>query len=177
MTDTSTAAAPTRVLVTGSVRWRDREMIENALAEWATNSPIEVITGMASGADEIARDWAARTGVAWRAEPLGRGNYPEPMHAYNEQMLEWGPDVVLAFKDDFDAGWASTDCVAGTEHMCRIATEAGVSVVLNGWPIPRSGDARRLPTPPPSVDVVSHGHVERNSRRASSPRTRPQESD
>ena len=131
MTDTTPSAAPTRVLVTGSVRWRDRQMIEHALAEWAANGPIDVITGMASGADAIARAWAARTGVACRAEPLGEGTYPVPMHAYNERMLSWGPDVVLAFKNKFDTDWASTDCIAGTEHMCRIAAEAGVLVLLN----------------------------------------------
>lgn len=141
--------APTRVLVTGSVRWRDRVVIEQALDDIAESRPIELLTGMAAGADEIARAWAVSSGVSLRAEPLGNGAYPAPMHAYNETMLSWQPHVVLAFKHDFDPNWSNESCVAGTEHMCRIANEEGVPVQLNNrqW-LSASGDLRHRASDP-----------------------------
>ena len=128
---------PSRVLVAGATTWADRVAIEDALAELAarkaeTGGSFRVITGMADGADEVARTWATVNNVNLLAEPLGVGEYPGPMHRYNEQMLQWRPELVLAFKENFDDGWRDESCVAGTEHMCRIAAAAGVPVLLNG---------------------------------------------
>ncbi len=128
---------PARVVVTGSVNWSDRAVIELALDELATRQAatggsFRVITGMADGADEIARTWAEANHVNLLAEPLTAGDYPGPMHQYNEKMLSWAPELILAFKDDFDFEWSSPLCIAGTEHMCRIAAAAGIPVVLNG---------------------------------------------
>ena len=127
---------PARVLVTGSTTWLDRAMVESALADLASRrasfgGAFVVITGMAAGADEFARDWANTNDVPLLAEPLDDGLYPEPMHRYNERMLEWEPELVLAFKDPLDPYWADWACHKGTEHMCRIASRAGLPVYLN----------------------------------------------
>lgn len=126
-----------RVLVTGSTTWVEPVAIESMLETFAQEpvlrgSSLVVLTGMAEGADTIAREWAVARSVNLYAELLEPGECPGPMHRYNEALLRHGPDVVLAFKDDFDVDWASDSCVAGTEHMCRIAARAGVPVCLNG---------------------------------------------
>lgn len=119
------------VLVTGSVRWASSELIEAELdallsqVELAEVGDLTVLTGMADGADAIARQWAERNGVSLRAELLGLGIYPEPMHRYNEEMLSQNPDLVLAFKEGIDLV-GNPD--AGTEHMCRIAEAKGITV-------------------------------------------------
>ena len=83
---------PRRVVVAGSTRWTSREPIEQALdylrllAEQPAGS-FRVLTGMADGADAIARAWATDNDVALVAEPLAAGTYPGPMHEYNEWML------------------------------------------------------------------------------------------
>ncbi len=126
-----------RVLVTGSVGWSDRTLIEQLLDRLLSEAreaggSFRLITGMAEGADLDARRWAGANGVPVLAEPLEVGAYPGPMHRYNELMLTWHPELVLAFKDGFDDDWASAGCVAGTEHMCRIAAESDIPVLLNG---------------------------------------------
>lgn len=127
---------PSRVLVTGATCWTDRAMIEELLDKYrqrkqVTGGSFRVITGMADGADEFARRWAIANEVALLAEPLESGHYPGPMHAYNDKMLEWSPELVLAFKDNFADDWDDDGRVAGTEHMARIAARAGVPVLLN----------------------------------------------
>lgn len=129
--------SPARILVTGSTTWSDRDAIERVLDLFAdlrspSGGSLRLITGMADGADEIARTWAEANDIALTADPLDEGTYPGPMHRYNEQMLTWAPDVVVAFKEHFDFEWSSSLCVAGTEHMCRIAVSAEIPVLLNG---------------------------------------------
>lgn len=127
---------PVRIVVTGSVGWIDRSLLEQVLDDYRARSrehggSFRIITGMAEGADQIARNWAGANGVTIVAEPLQTGEYPGPMHDYNERMLRWRPDLVLAFKESFGEDWASPACVAGTEHMCRIAMEHNVPVLVN----------------------------------------------
>lgn len=126
-----------RVVVTGSTRFTDQALEWDVLMKAssvarARGASFRVLTGTAEGADELAREWAQRNNVNLFAEDLESGPYPEPMHRYNEQLLSLRPDVVLAFKAEFDANWASPACIAGTEHMCRIASEASIPVLLNG---------------------------------------------
>lgn len=123
--------------MTGSTTWLDAALVEVTLDEWfrsamAAGSSFRVLTGMADGADAHARAWAAMNGAELLAEALDVGPYPGPMHRYNEMLLDLAPDLVLAFKEDFATGWSSNDCVAGTEHLCRLAARAGVPVLLNG---------------------------------------------
>ena len=128
---------PARVLVTGCTRYDDVLSIVEALRlcrqhAAAGAKSFRIITGMAEGADEIARLWAKENGVHLLAEALEAGDYPGPMHAYNHLMLDWHPELVLAFKTDFARDWDRADCIKGTEHMCRIAAETGLPVLLNG---------------------------------------------
>ncbi len=144
-----------RVIVTGATTWTDAALIETVLGELAHHAGtrghgLTVLTGMADGADAIGRRWARCREVDLYAEPLGPGEYPDPMHDYNEQLLRLEPDIVVAFKDPFDEAWASDTCIAGTEHMCRIAAQPGLPVYLNGWHrLVASGFAGGSAEPPP----------------------------
>ncbi len=128
-----------RVLVTGGVQWKDASAIEDLLARCRqpsldAGSSFRVITGTAAGADEMARTWAERERVHLFAEPLGAEPKPEAIAAYNRRMLSMQPELVVAFKEGFSLAVAGDDGrpEGGTEHMCRIASEAGVPVLLNG---------------------------------------------
>ncbi len=122
---------PLRVAVVGSTIWSDQDRVVSALDGLLVgNSETVVITGMADGADAFARQWAEDRGHTLLAKPLAVGAYPGPMHRYNELMMAWSPDLVLAFKEDFAANWQSEDCVAGTEHFCRLAVDRGVPVLV-----------------------------------------------
>lgn len=131
MTADDPTATPLRVAVVGSTTWSDQDQVVATLdGLLAPENRVVVITGMADGADAWARQWAVANGHTLKAEPLETGPYPGPMHRYNELMMRLCPDVVLAFKDEFSPDWRSSSCVAGTEHFCRLAAEAGVPVVL-----------------------------------------------
>ena len=124
-----------RVVVTGDTKWEDSKAVEQVLDQLVTaadqRGKFTLLTGMASGADEHARTWAAGRSVDIFAEPLSSGTYPTPMHNYNYLLLSHKPDLVLAFKSNFAPNWGSSSCVRGTEHMCRIAAQADVPVLLN----------------------------------------------
>lgn len=121
---------PLRVAVVGSTTWSDRDRVVSALDSLLVGPPgMVVMTGMADGADALARQWAADNDHPLLAHPLEHGRYPGPMHRYNEMMMSWCPDLVLAFKENFDANWKSEACVAGTEHFCRLAFDQGVPVL------------------------------------------------
>ncbi len=120
-----------RVAVCGSVAWTDRETIIRELDRLlADHSTIAVLTGMADGADAIARDWAIDHDVELVAACLDPGEYPGPMHAYNEWLIELGPDLVVAFKDGADPTARQRGHEPGTEHLMRLAAEAGIAVHL-----------------------------------------------
>lgn len=126
-----------RVAVTGSISWNDAGPIHDALdaasrMARAAGGSFRVLTGMADGADRIAREWAEGTpGVELHVEPL-LGAGPAAVRAANERLLALQPELVLAFKEGLDPACREGPDPAGTEHMCRIAAEAGAPVLLNG---------------------------------------------
>ena len=102
-----------RVLVTGSRDWTDREAIRKALW-WLRNDAdnVTVVHGAAPGADSIADELAtefgylpARYPAKWREYKLSAG----PIR--NQQMVDSGADVVLAFHKDLDKSKGTKDCV------------------------------------------------------------------
>jgi hypothetical protein len=107
-----------------------------------------LIEGGAKGADRAAQDWAKHSplhqplqsffeyepGSAPDRQPFFlktvEANWTEHGRAAgpyrNREMLAENPDLVIAFKDDFDR----TLSKGGTEHMVKIAKKAGVKTVL-----------------------------------------------
>ena len=124
-----------RVAVCGAVGWTDAATIERALDELlAEHGDLVVLTGMADGADRIARRWARRNGRPLWAECLEPGEYPGPMHAYNERLIGHGPDLVLAFKEAFDPAARLRRAEPGTEHLVRLARAAGIATIVQRHP-------------------------------------------
>lgn len=120
------------VLVCGGREWSDRTPIEFMLRGFYDQYPdsLTVIEGGARGADRIAGQWAARyrqIGVGWvRFDAHWQGHGKRAGAIRNQEMLEYGPDVVVAFKDEFDHSLGR----GGTEDMVKRAKEAGVPVYV-----------------------------------------------
>lgn len=118
------------VLVCGSRDWTDASYIEGVLGFLEERHTLTVIEGGAVGADRTAGRWAAKArqrGVGWVRFPADWGQFGRSAGPIrNQQMLDYGPHLVLAFKDGFDWGMRR----GGTEDMVRRATAAGVPAVV-----------------------------------------------
>ena len=100
--------------VYGNLRWDLRDAAEAG--------DLTIITGGARGADTLAQQIAleSRYGTeTWRADWKRHGKGPGPIR--NQQMLDAGADLVLAFPGG-----------RGTADMVRRAREAGVPVLEVG---------------------------------------------
>lgn len=109
-----------RILVCGGRDYADAVHVAHVLSYTESfYGPFVLIQGGARGADRIAKDWAAQHGapcveVSAQWEFYGKRAGSER----NRWMLEiLRPDVCIAFPGG-----------AGTAHMVRIATNAGVEV-------------------------------------------------
>lgn len=113
-----------RLLVTGDRNWSDRDLLWGVLDRL---SPSIIGHGHCRGADLSADEWALFRGVeasAYPADwhPMGRFDRAAG-HKRNVWMFEdFGPDLVVAFKDGFDF----TLSAGGTEHMVHTALTGGV---------------------------------------------------
>lgn len=110
-----------RVLVCGGRDYEDRERLFSILDVAHAANPIELlIHGGASGADDLAGQWARNAGVHWKAYPAywqTEGKAAGPKR--NQRMLdESDPHLVIAFPGG-----------TGTADMVRKANAAGVPVV------------------------------------------------
>lgn len=120
-----------RVLVCGSRSWANYTEIYQALKGLVVmrhleNPPdrITVVHGAARGADNLADQAAEALNCPrepYPAEWDKHGRAAGPIR--NEQMLDTGVDLVLAFS----TAWPPTP---GTANMIKIATEAKVPVVI-----------------------------------------------
>ncbi len=112
---------PIKILVCGG-----RDVTEESKIRRFVNlfpSGTIVITGGARGADSIAYDAAAKRGLVntvymadWTAYDKAAG------HIRNRQMLNKGPDLVIAFYQE--------EIGRGTADMIRQAQQAGVPVLI-----------------------------------------------
>lgn len=120
-----------KILVTGSRDWRDVATIERALRLAIADTPLWAVTlihGAARGADQLAEAAAQRIG------DVNIDRYPAQWDEHgrsagfirNALMLEQNPNIVLAFKGNFDRSLSR----GGTEHMVRLSLEASKPVWL-----------------------------------------------
>ncbi len=110
-----------RILVCGGRDFRGQAMLFGVLDMEAEQTPIDlIIQGGASGADELARQWAYSRGCkvrAYFADWEAHGKAAGPIR--NQEMLDDGrPAKVIAF-----AGGR------GTADMIRRARKAGIEIV------------------------------------------------
>jgi hypothetical protein len=109
-----------RVLVCGGRNFRSPAQVFRALDDLHAKQPItELMQGGATGADQFAKEWAATKPEIRRyvcnADWEKHGRAAGPIR--NARMLEWKPDLVVAFEGG-----------AGTANMVKQATAAGVKV-------------------------------------------------
>jgi YspA, cpYpsA-related SLOG family len=109
-----------RVIVCGSRRWRDRDMIADRLSDLPVDSII--VHGAAGGADSIAHQEAQKLGLLVEPHParweeLGK----RAGYVRNKEMAELGADLCLAFWDGRSKG---------TMHMVDLAEEYGIPFEL-----------------------------------------------
>lgn len=89
--------------------------------EYGNTMPnVKIISGEARGVDTVAADYAVTRWTQYRGFPANWDLHGKAAGVIrNQQMLDEGkPDVVVAFKGG-----------RGTEHMKKIAREAGVEVI------------------------------------------------
>lgn len=132
-----------RILVTGSRHFADLDVVRAALLDAAAGveGPHTLVQGGARGADTLAATvaqefgWAVETHPAdWPApcvkscihgsrpaRPDGGTYCPAAGYRRNQQMVEAGADVVVAF---YKRGLPNR----GTSHAVRLAKKAGLTV-------------------------------------------------
>lgn len=117
-----------RFLICGSRDWTRSAVIETYLngLKVELGPELVIIEGDAPGADKIAGDWAKRNlleknHLCFPADWKKHGRAAGAIR--NKQMLDEGkPDVVVAFKDEFDFFLQK----GGTENMIEQANNAGI---------------------------------------------------
>jgi hypothetical protein len=90
-----------------------------------TYGDFTLIHGSAKGADTIAHEWALPTScdiVEFPADWTTHGKSAGPIR--NKEMLDYGPDLVVAFVDK------PLHESRGTNNMVTIARKAGVRTII-----------------------------------------------
>lgn len=109
-----------RVLVCGDRHWKDLNMIFEALDKLPQGTVI--VHGAARGADRIAADLTEVLGLSPEPHAAQWGKFGRGAGIIrNQQMLDSGIDLVLAFHDDLTHS-------KGTGDMVRRAMKASVRV-------------------------------------------------
>jgi hypothetical protein len=125
-----------RVLVCGSRTFNDKKLLYNTLDQFCVDRELQsepdeygnwlptgiiIIEGKAKGADLLAGDWAIVNWVPLEEYPAEWDKYGRAAGPIrNQQMLDTGIDVVIAFP---------VGETRGTQHMMDIARKAGVEVI------------------------------------------------
>jgi hypothetical protein len=115
-----------RLLVCGDRDWWDRDLINEILDQLANQYlwDFTLVHGAATGADTMGGEWAKARDMPVDAFPAQwdrHGKSAGPIR--NQQMLDSGLDLVVAFHDNIRNS-------KGTKHMVGIARQAGVPVKL-----------------------------------------------
>lgn len=114
-----------RVLVTGSRNWKGRDAVFAALQEHLGGELHGVVVhgDCPTGADHMAQQWVdLQPGLVAERHPADWGAHGKAAGPIrNQQMVDLGADVVLAFPH-LDS--------RGTTHCITAARRAGLSVVI-----------------------------------------------
>lgn len=113
-----------RVIICGSRRWTDRDVITNRLHDlvlsYPPHTPITIVHGDARGADRISVQEALKHGLRVEAHPAEWDTYGKaagPLR--NTKMASLGADLCIAFLKDGSRG---------TMHMIEAAHNCGIPV-------------------------------------------------
>ena len=123
-----------QILICGSRHWSDREAIEKALQqalEYLPKEDLTIMHGWAKGADQIAEDLSNEYHIGIRGYPADwekHGKAAGPLR--NQEMIDAGPDVVLAFTYNLEEA-------KGTKDTVTRARKANIPVFVfpdtDGW--------------------------------------------
>lgn len=121
-------------LVCGGRDFKYTEVVETALTDMLLGCPhklTHVITGMAPGADLLARDWAIKRGIQPVDCPALWGAYPRSGARNagtrrNTAMLELNPSWVIAFP----GGSGTADMINQTKVAIRVGRPSPVQLYL-----------------------------------------------
>ena len=119
-----------RVIVAGSRSWDDEAVVEHTLNGWLAFDPsLEIVSGMAKGADTHAAEWARRHNRPLHPFPADwdkHGKAAGPIR--NAAMIDRAmPELVIAFADNLGES-------RGTADLIKRAKRAGVPVYLVSRP-------------------------------------------
>lgn len=112
-----------KILVCGGRHYDDQAYFDRVMDKISMDLQrvVCIIQGGATGADMLARGWAAERMLpcmTFHVQPYWERFGKRAGRIRNEWMLEYGqPDLVVAFPGG-----------NGTAHMVQIATEAGIAV-------------------------------------------------
>lgn len=109
-----------RILITGSRNWSDRETIQNALKPFAYHDAVLVSGACPSGADAIAEEIWEAWGFPVERHPANWSFGKKAGPKRNQQMVDLGADLCLAFRKDYSRG---------TTHCANAATMAGIPTI------------------------------------------------
>lgn len=119
-----------KILVCGDRNWSDRDFLNERLDHFRKGIGLSgadislLIEGEASGADSMARDWAHARGIPVDPHPADWGLYGKSAGPIrNQEMLDVGPQFVIAFHNDIENS-------RGTKDMVTRARKAGVRVLV-----------------------------------------------
>lgn len=124
------------IMVTGSRDWLDKQyvwhILDGIVAREKAKDPdafFRLLHGGARGADEFAGAWANRRGITeevihakWRTIGRNAGLIR------NRQLIEMGPDIVVAFR---------LNGSHGTGHAIGLAQAAGIETFVEERVMPR----------------------------------------
>ena len=108
-----------RILVTGSREWSNRDVVEEALSPYSIEASAVLVSGACpSGADSMAEE-------VWKGWGLPVERHPADWRRHgkaagfirNQEMVDLGADVCLAFRRNYSRG---------TTHCANAATMAGI---------------------------------------------------
>jgi hypothetical protein len=115
-----------RILITGDREWFDKLMISAVLRSvtmFKDPASVTVIEGEARGADRLGASAARGLGLNVEPYPAEWDQYGRAAgHIRNQQMLDTGVDLCLAFHDRLDES-------KGTADMVRRCLKAGIKVI------------------------------------------------
>lgn len=104
-----------RVLVTGDREWKDRSAVELAFDRF---KPTHIIEGECRGLDLMARAVAEDRGIPFTPVAADWARLGKAAgHIRNSQMLDLGPELVLAFHNNFKDSKGTKNCV--TQALAR----------------------------------------------------------
>jgi hypothetical protein len=112
-----------RILVTGDREWTDEARVEELLTDTLFEGDT-LIHGAARGADTLAGEVAKRFGNEIEAYPADWKTYGKAAGVLrNQQMLDTGVDLCLAFHNDLRHS-------KGTKDMVKRCTKAGIPTLV-----------------------------------------------